>query len=322
MAKNPKKEESPKPASTKTTKPRHSYEAAYVYSIDQILERRDDLFDELVGDLVGKQLDNHRFDRMVKIVNHHLPADVHHTSVYMSLQHFYGVTLTEEAAFETAWLFMGNVARFKAARLVVAWKFQPFPEWCPVQIVGARPQRNPKSLGFEFQLRFVAGLPCPKVVRKYWSNAYVHMLAPEFGFVSGRAAELGSEAHGLVFEDGEQFVGLRFYAKVEPELSQTEPGFKHICFPPGVHRWNVEQHKYRLRQGEKYACPHGMPEVLPCHRCPYGFLDCRAATHRATYQTKPCKCCKKDQAPWDPERPTARVCVNCERNDAFKRRTE
>jgi hypothetical protein len=114
-----------------------------------------------------------------------------------------------------------------------------------------------------------------------------------------------------------QFVGLRLWVLIDPELSRREPVFSKVAWPTSVSAWNKEQIKARFRIDPGYECPKGYPAVFECHKCPHGFKTCRAGTHREEWTEGPCPECGKEDAYFDPEI-SDDICIDCYVTKAFK----
>jgi hypothetical protein len=290
------------------------------YSLPQILKARNDLVDVLKFEFLNKQVKGEEFQRFVDICVDALSLqikDVHRETVLDSVRYMAGDTFTLEAMNEVAHRLMGNIPRIRHRRVVSPWSVQRFYEWVPVQIIACRRSQNVQGeVGAMLTLKFMAGSPAPMVVLQWWSLRKCRYLSRDFGF-SKPASHSASYPAPFPYAQPEQLVMLRFLALLDPARGETEPGFTVIDTMPSLRKWNRDQIKRRARI--KFKCPQNYPADFPCHRCPIGYLECPAGTHRLTYVQKKCPKCSKKKAVWDLEIP-AKMCIDCYMNTIYKRK--
>lgn len=251
------------------------------------------------------------FEHFVRTIWEKLPGHVDAAALADSVRDLAGRAISREEMGETAWRMMGNLPRLKARRTVPPWHLQKMREWVPVQITACRRTLQGHKRGALFTFRILAGSCCPKIVQRFWSLAQCYYFAPDFGF-----SRPGKQARHL-FAVPEQFVSLRAYVLVYPELSLDGPGFRELDWPGTIKTHNKEQIKRRFRVDEGYACPIGHPSRFPCHRCPVGYLQCAAATHRKKWVKKRCPECENAKAFFDPES-ASKMCVDCTSKRAYR----
>lgn len=229
--------------------------------------------------------------------------------VFDSLRHLAGVSLTRRLLDDASWRLAGNMGLLRKGQAVPPWRGQKAEEWVPVQFLSADVERSKGRRPFwRFRLQVLAGTPCPLTLECRWSFPTCAYLAPQFGFTKPNRD--GYNPHPFLAP--EEFVTLRAEALVEPRLSVDAPGFEKVRLTPAAKDWNREQQRFRARSEPGYGCPFGVPPGDPCHRCAVGWKECRAATHRNTYEFRPCPRCGADEAPFDPGS-DAESCVSCRR---------
>lgn len=70
-----------------------------------------------------------------------------------------------------------------------------------------------------------------------------------------------------------------------------------------------KRHNRQLRADRREPCIRRYS--FQCHKCPIGYADCQRGTHRYTWLLRSCPECGAEKAPYDPERPDAKVCLSC-----------
>jgi hypothetical protein len=244
-----------------------------------------------------------------------LPGELHRPTLEDSLRHLAGALVTPELLDDTCWRLAGNLTRLRHRKAVPPWHGQQLMEWVPLQVLGCRRVKNARGrLGARLRFRIVAGTPCPRIVDRWWSMTQCRVYAPEFGFSRpvGRNAQ-PRHPYGVP----EQLVSLRLYGLIEPQLCGVEPAFRVVGWPDSVADWNREVIRRRLRVDPGYTCPRGYPTQFQCHRCPAGYVDCLAATHKHEWRTGPCPECHRPDALFDPD-DTGGLCVDCTIQGAYR----
>ena len=253
-----------------------------------------------------------------------LPMKVNEGTVRESIRLLAGTRVTFQELDETCWRILGNVPRMTAGTIVRPWTRQTHGEWVPAQITRVRLARGGKKgheLGYEMYFRVLGGTSCPALIEQWWSRkkcAYFatrhneDMTPNGWGFSRrSRSRRDGAAVPKFPYLDARQFVNMRCYVFIEPELSAGAPQFRRIMFTPSVSEWNREQQRYRARWETQYACVFKFPRSLPCHQCPIGLDQCRAAVHRKTYVIKQCNQCGLEDQPHDPVDLYHTCCVEC-----------
>ena len=267
-------------------------------------------------EFLGKTPTGTKFARLVSLVREILPGDIDFNTLEDSLRHLAGTRIDEKLLDDFCWRMAGNTRRLKEYRSVPPWHVQKLPEWVPVQVVSARRQRNTKgAVGALMGFRVLAGTSCPKIVYKWWSQKMARFLSQDFGFTRQR----GNEPGRFPYAHPEQLVSLRHYVMIDPAECDKEPGFSKVAFSGSMKEWNKNTLVARFRADRDFYCQmEKSAEELPCHRCPLGYVTCRAATHRKDWVQKPCTHCSRADAWFDPEI-AGDKCVECVIADVYKR---
>lgn len=291
------------------------------YVISQVLTLRNRLFEQVAGTFLDQIVQGSRFVDLVQLVIDNLPQSVIVDAVEESLRHLAGRRLNREVLYETCWRLAGNLPRLARNLAVMPWTSQTQPEWSPLQIERARRARNKRmAFGCLYNMRIVAGTCCPLIIQKFWTMRFLRFVASDFGF-SKPWMRTASGSPKYPFVAPEQFVLLRFSARIDPELSsrQNGPMFSAINLPSSLLTWNHEQLKRRARVDVGYSCPAAYPDDFDCHRCPHGYrTTCRAAVHPFEYEFKVCPRCH-EEAPFD-DFISRTVCVVCHNEQVFNAR--
>lgn len=294
---------------------RKVYAVHYSYQIEQVFDLRQKLKEAVELEFLGKTPQGESFTRLVELVREVLPGEIDFATLEDSLRHLAGTRVDERTLDAMCWRMAGNVKRLKQRRAVPPWHVQRLPEWVPVQVVACKREKSPRGkLGARFVLRILAGTPAGLTAEKFWPLKFCRYISQEFGFTRPR----GNRVVAFPFTAPEQFVGMRLYVLIMPELCTREPGFDGLGFPAGLSKWNKTTLKCRFRVQEGFRCQMNvLPSELPCHNCPVGFTKCRAGTHRSNWVEKPCPDCGRDDAFFDPES-KSEVCVDCAIKAAYR----
>lgn len=289
----------------------------YVYKLKEILKLRELLREALEFEFLDKIPEQKSFERFVSLVQEILPGHVRYDVLEDSLRHVAGVRSTIELLDSVAWRMAGNVERLKQQRVVPVWHIQRTPEWVPTQIISCKRQRSQgkkSDLGAMFGFRALAGTSASLTMYKWWSLRMARYYSREFGYTRAR----GATPARYPYTHPEQLVGLRVYVLVDPALCEDEPGFEQISFSPTLSKWNKDTISCRFRTMPGFICPLGRGLDAPCHRCPRGFLTCRAGTHRQDWVKRLCPKCEK-KTWFDPES-TSDFCVDCFIREVYGRK--
>jgi hypothetical protein len=255
----------------------------------------------------------------VSAVHEQLPDGIEYDVVRESCRPLVGVRIDDQLATDFAHRIAGNLPRLRRHRPVTPWVMQRIFEWVPLQIAGVCRRWRRRQIGGDFAFFVLAGTPAGMTIRRWWSTKYCHFIARDLGFSRPAYSERAQPKYP--FTALEQFVSLRFYARLDPELGRSDgPSFRKIKFHASTGEWNREQLRCRFRVDEGYDCPEDYVAEFPCHCCAKGYLSCRAGTHARDYLFRKCDACGDLMAPFDPERPED-DCVNCTRR-AVSRRPE
>lgn len=288
------------------------------YDLTRVMLLRRQMRESLMTDYVDKSLESGAFESFVDDVASCLLKKTPRECVFKSLAHLAGEKLTKEVLDDTCWRLAGNLQRLKT-RAVVPWHKQRHKEWVPVQFVNAAKKRGGrKKTGWMFTFQVLAGTPCPLTIQQFWTDRFCGRMSHSLGFQWMPSHKSGQQPRG-VYQHPTEYVTLRMAVHIEPELcTGAGPDFKKIELPDSLHRWNREQLKYRDRLEEGYECPNKYPDSLPCYRCPIGYVECRAGTHRSTFTYRYCPDCKGDDAAFDPDSSDVK-CLSCFEREVMRR---
>lgn len=289
------------------------------YPIDKILRERDRLAELMRFEAEDRPLGAERFRRLVEMLYQELPAGVDYAALHDSLRPLAGTTPTGRVLAEYAHRLAGNVHNLQLRRVARPWSYQIEWEWVPLTVARVRRDKSPSGkFGATLTFKVQAGTPAGLTAERFWSNKQCAYMARHLGF-SRPPSPRATLPPKFPYVGPEQFVTLRLYGLIDPRKSGAETGPVPVQyrFPPATLAFNRTQLKYR-RRGPGYECPKNLPLSLPCHRCPVGYDQCRAACHPATYEARPCPLCGAGRAPFDPDRPWP-FCVNCATKAVFKK---
>ena len=270
-------------------------------NVSRVLRLRKKILEDFdVAALFSNALEGPYFDALVRALARLLPTGIRQSTVRDSVLGLLGEELTPALLGETAWRLAGNTHTLRRHVAVHPWRRQEEPEWAPVQFLGAKRQHSPgRPARILYDLRVLAGSPCPMIIQRAWKPEVLRFLARRFGF---------SDASGSrPYRNYREFVQLRCVVMFEPRMSQGKPGFYHLEVEPADLKHNRRILALRNRQG--FRCPENY--LHHCHLCEIGYEHCPAGTHLRTYYEDLCPKCKKT-APFDPARVGLDICVNCQ----------
>ncbi len=302
----------------------------HLYLVDQILKKRDDLYEVLRLEYVAPKIapKGKEFQRLVQIVWEAAGANLKWQFLEDSLRHLAGTVPTPELYRNTCWRIMGNIPRLKGKHAVPPWTTQRFREWVPVMLLSCRRELRGNKKGVVLGGVVQAGTPCSRWISRWLSLPVCRILAFGTGFLRQRWG-----ASRYPFLSPEQLVGLRICVVVEPDLCGREPGCSvplersertrlirphPLVFPPAIREWNRERLKRKFRVDPGYHCPKDYPVTFRCQQCPVGLVHCSAATHLHDWEERHCDECNRDDALFDPDL-ASDVCVDCYNRAAWRR---
>jgi hypothetical protein len=280
------------------------------YNLEKVAVLREALMEDLLLYYSGLRVKGEYYENFVSLIARHMPL-VDRSIIFESLLTYLDIDLTDTVLKQLAWRMAGNQPRLRKRIPVPPWTGCTGPEWVPMQVIdwsfvpgiGKRQQG-----GFYYQLRTLAGTPCPLRVQQLWTKEYVKAskFSDLFGFT--RSFQRGNRPF-FPFKDGSELMGLRFYGLIEPkECIEGQPGFKQIMVPASLKSYNREIMAARMKIDP--PCPKGYR--WDCYLCPIGYNECRAGCHVNTYVVKPCTRCGNTKAGFD-ETKSKDVCVLCSR---------
>ncbi len=252
------------------------------------------------------------FEAMVDLVHDQLPAKVFRTAVFDTLAPSAGELITEALADTLAWRIAGNVQQIARGIPALQWRVSNTPEWVPAQIMSAVKAKgfNNKT-GYTLSFKVLAGRPSSVVITKFWSTKFCRYAARTLGFITRVPSETSRRLPTYLFHTPIELVTLRMEILITAEFCRNgEPGFDKIACRGSLLEWNRNQMRLRDRILPGYTCPHGHKTTVPCYRCPIGYLNCQAGTHRQNYVFKPCPVCHEKEAAFDPDL-SKEMCLRC-----------
>lgn len=276
-----------------------------VFNLPNVFRLRDKLNERLMTHC-HETLQGESLTHFVTQLRRLLPEGIESDTLFESVRYLAGQELMPQELLKLCWRLAGNVEWLRAGGTVPPWTSQRDAEWVPLEILGARLDRDRyDKIGYSYTFRVLAGKSCPMRITAFWQRPLIKHVARHIGF----SAPWGK----LPFHSGEELVGLRLLGYVEPERSREQPGFYDLHFPASFVSRN---RKDVLRQRLKITpCPNAWTH--PCRRCAVGYMTCIGAVHRETYQQKFCNICGEITY-FDPEQPSDR-CIECHRKERLKR---
>lgn len=290
------------------------------YRVEKVIALKRKLREKLKG-YVGAKMHGDNYRLFLDDVFKMMPKSVqkYGDNVEGSVEGVAGQVMTDQVLDVTVWRIAGNLSRLsrKEDGVVPAWTGQRRAEWVPAQVLSASRCRNGTGkVGYAFTFLVMAGTPAGLRMTKFWSDQFCRFAARSFGFNTRPPPRHGDKPARGQFRHPTELVGMRLTAFVEPRLSTpSSPGFEKMRFGAADLTWNREQLKYRDRLLPAYACPHKVPDAVPCFRCPHGAKSCRAGTHPADYVIKACATCKREKAPFEAGGDDR--CVECKNRKAM-----
>lgn len=261
------------------------------------------------------------FEVLVDLFRECLPPTVNKGTLFDSLRYLAGMKLTPEVIDTVSWRLAGNLPRLKTQSVPIGpWNRQAYKEWVPAQISEAKHQRDERGrVGWTVWFKIVAGTSCPMTIEQHWSKKFCAHAAKCMGFSLRRPSIRSNQFISGKYLHPSEIVSMRLLLLIDPDLCDSEPGFKEISVTPSLLRWNKTQLKFRDRISKKYRCPEGYPASTLCYRCPVGYDRCRAATHPRTYEFEFCSKCEDGNVPFDKVQ-SDDMCIFCLERQAMERR--
>lgn len=272
------------------------------YNIHNVYRCRDAICDDPnIIALLGEELTGEYYNVLAACIRDHVSKNIPLRVFADSLLELLGQELTAGALRKAAWRIAGNVKRLHKGEPAPVWRQQPQPEWMPVQCLSGNlyyPFKGGRASGL-FRLRILAGRACPMIIQKRWSLRFLHKMARDLGF--------SRKQPQYRYHDFRELVNLRWYVLIDPQLNATTPAFDVVKCPGSLQTFNKQIIHMRARLPRGFVCPRGFKH--PCYRCPVGYDQCPAGTHRSTYV--PGNCAKCQERRWfDPDVETE-LCVEC-----------
>jgi hypothetical protein len=236
--------------------------------LSRVYAIRDKLMTDTLFPYVGTELVGEWFDAMVEDIS--LALDVSKDVVIDSVRYLAGSVLFRPDAFILAWHLAGNIDLLRDGTPSPRWFVQQAEEWLPCEVLDYMPSQTARGKpSNDYTLRVLAGSACPMRVIAAWPTSFVRMLARQIGFSNHRSK--------LPFQHPSELVRMRLRVLADPARSKPgQLGFWEVSGGSGLNKWNRDILKKRARID--FACPEGYTHA--CYRCPVGYLNCVAATHR------------------------------------------
>ncbi len=277
------------------------------FNLTDVERRRDRIVREVFTERTNMLVDGPILTELIEALRRRLLKGTSRDVLFESIRGLAGQTLTAQVAMKTAWRLAGNMQRLRAGRAVPPWTTQTENEWVPLHILRCTPSRNQKGdTGYTFTFRALAGSCCPMLLRTFWPTSMVRFVAMHIGF----SRQFNTK---YPFHKAPELVGLRLLGELDAPKSRFEPVFWGLEFPPSFVQWNkdvVLQQRLRIT-----PCPRGY--TAPCRNCVVGYDECVGATHKFTYEQRPCMSCG-ETAWFDPELGFER-CVQCAHHQLMKK---
>lgn len=242
------------------------------YDIARIVTVRDKLANFELTEWVGTEMVGEWFEAFVDRLCECLPK-VKRLAVWDSVRDIAGTVLTADTLFRLTWRLAGNVVRLQEGISAPPWHVQTELEWVPVQVFDWRADKSSRGKnGGTFAMRVLAGTACPLRLTTFWPTGFCKFIARRAGYTSRRS--------GMPFCHISELVNLRLWVQLDPTKSQPgSPGFWEVSCSAGLRGWNRAIIDKRFRK-DGFRCPYNYD--WQCFKCPVGYLECPAATHRET----------------------------------------
>lgn len=237
--------------------------------ISRIVSLRNTLVQTKLFSFLGETATGEVFEDLVTVFHREL-KNVPRSVVYQSLLDLPGKLLTYELLRDTAWRLAGNITTLRKGQPAPLCSAPPAAGWAPLHVLRCKQHTNDRGkLGAIFWLRVLAGPLCPQIVRDFWSQSFVILVARRIGF---------TRAKGLhPFHHVCELVNLRLAAKLAPGGRL----FVEVGGASPLRAWNRKILQMRARKG--WTCPYEFEHE--CWQCPMGLKECPAAVHYANQLT-------------------------------------
>jgi len=266
--------------------------------LGRILKRRRAIRYELLdGQSMYVTLDNGNFDLLVEGAMKVLKiSKKHELAVRESLIEFVGQGIDDRIGDRIALKLAGGYSMIRKGEPVRKFHGLQQPMWAPVEISELRFGRIDyrKHRLFADMLATVTAGPAVGVeVRKSLPMKFIVSVLSKKLCWSLRDPR---PAHS-------ELVRMWFNAELnqDPRYGLDIANFE--CLPQHM------RHNKKLRAERREPCLRGY--TFQCHSCPIGYVECPRGTHRYTWLLRSCPECHSEKAPFDPERPDAKVCLSC-----------
>lgn len=287
-----------------------------------ILTRRDNMTGELTG-FLGHVLVGATFHAFVDKLHQTLPDNILRITVHKSVHDLLKKELTADLLLNTCWRLAGNIDKLLNQQPVEPWIRQSELEWIPTQICDVVVTRKLKKLLTTLTFQSLAGSIVPMKLTQNWSAKKTSYLAVYrndkqlgFGFRRSNINRRGEQLNNCLFQDVNQFYGLRCFLLLDPKRSQADPVAIEVGHTSATMSYNRQLISARDRLQNK--CVRGLPGAVECFRCPYGVDKCTLATHEVSYRKGTCSRCSKFGF-FDPtEMDFPGICTTCVKEERLK----
>lgn len=262
------------------------------FSLSRVFKQRDKLF-QAVQPYVDRKISGETLYDLVSDVYRALPNFVSHDAVFESSRVLAGDSLDRKTAAEFAWRLAGNIDTLISGKPVLPWTRQASDEWVPVVVMRVDPAARRGKPGHMFQLRALAGTPCPRAFSHYMSRASCAAISRSVGF-----------SRNMPYINSAYFTGLKFWVHVEAAKSNETLFFNEISCPASMQTNNRKILEIRSRVA---PCPRGFQHE--CLNCVVGYDTCTAAIFAKELVMRMCPKCNRN-AHFDITR-SEELCLTC-----------
>lgn len=261
---------------------------------------RDKIYRGLV-EFANKPVGEFELRRLVEICCAHLLAD--RITVQQSIAELANKTLTPAQFLLIAWRLAANKSSIRRSMPVSGSSYQAYLGPAVVRVTAIEPgtrrfKDGRTKSGAWVRLEMQDGPAAGVVLSKFWSFAMCSRLARRGGAWPRKKAVV----------DVRYLYGAYLVVRMNPAVARDQdPAFDQVACTDRLKSRN--QKLFNTRQRKKFACRMRRSFAeLPCHRCPVGEDNCKAATHPTTFKLKKCIQCFKDEFHKDD---LTNKCLNC-----------
>ena len=254
------------------------------------------------------RLENETWRAWFSTLRRCIPSSVTLTTLSSTALPWAGQTWDQTIANQFCYMVSGQMYKMRQGEPARRWSATRRPEWCAAQIISMRRERVGQSAGWEPTLKLLTGSPSGMQTSAKWTRKFCRYLSSRLGF-SQRWPSPDRPAFRR-YRSPEELVSLRVWVLLDPEDRSTSPAFNQVACTGTLLDWNRTKMDQRDRLKPGFTCPKNQPARLFCWQCPFGFVECKAATHKMNYEFKDCVSCGTEDRAHDPEQSTS-MCISC-----------